>query len=144
VLAVTVPAIAAPNQVTVTSSSSGLSIDAAGSTNGTITGQSGNSQNSGFCGWIGSTANHRLTISSSGIVSLKLTVTEPSGTVSKPFTLLIKNAKDSSAAPFCAIADPFSGIPAQIGGVWNSGDYDVFIGDFEGNSNAYILKISQQ
>lgn len=144
VLAITTVAIAGPTSFSVASNGA---ISSGEPYNGTITGQSGGTVNSNFCGWIASQPNHTFKIDASGIVSLKLTVTEPNGSVSKPFTLLIKNASDPSADPFCAIADPFSGIPAEIGGVWNPGSYNIFIGNFEqsgaAGQAAYTLKITQ-
>ena len=115
--------------------------------NGTITGQAGGPTNSNFCGWIANRPNHTFRINGNGLMSLNLSVVDPNGGVSRPFTLLIKNADDPNADPFCAIADPLSGIPAEIGGVWNPGRYQVFIGNFEQAGNAgsapYVLQISQ-
>ena len=144
VLSATTAAIAGPVAFTVTSDGS---VTSGEPYNGTITGQAGGTVDSDFCGWIAAQPNHTFKIDANGIVSMKLTVTDPNGEVSKPFTLLIKNATDPSADPFCAIADPFSGIPAEIGGVWNPGSYNVFIGNFEQSGTAgqapYVLNISQ-
>lgn len=138
----TAKAIAEPQSFTITSNGSSLSVSAT-----SITGMSGGNVNSDFCGWIAASPNHTFTINASGIVSLKLTAAQPNGGATQPFTLLIQNANDPSADPFCAIADPFSGIPAEIGGVWNPGSYKVFIGNFEqsgaAGQAAYVLKVSQ-
>ena len=74
---------------------------------------------------------------------MKIRVNSPSGQTNIPYTLMIKNANDPSASPFCAIAAP--GIPAEIGGVWSKeGNYQIFVGNFESSSarDAYVLSIS--
>ncbi len=105
--------------------------------------KSGGNVNSSGCGWISSTPQHKLNINSQGIVSLKLTVTEPGNGTPQPYTLMIQNASNPSADTFCAIADPASGIKAEIGGVWNPGTYNVYVGEFDQSSHPYILKIAQ-
>lgn len=141
----TAPAIAQPQNFTVASSGSKVSIQTNGQTfNGSIRGNAGGNVDSAGCGWMSSTPNHTFTISSGGIVSMKLSVTDTSGGTQIPYTLMIKNASDPNATPFCAIADPFSNAKAEIGGVWNPGNYQVFIGNFEtqNQKDAYVLNIS--
>ncbi|MEB3225141.1 MAG: hypothetical protein VKJ86_04990 [Synechococcus sp.] len=137
-------AIAGPETFTIAANGT---ITSSETFNGIITGQAGGPVNSNFCGWIASSPNHTFRINGNGLMSLNLSVVDGNGGVSRPFTLLIKNADDPKAAPFCAIADPSSGIPAEIGGVWNPGRYQVFIGNFEQSGNAgrapYVLQISQ-
>ena len=77
-------------------------------------------------------------------MSMKIKVSNPSGNTDIPYTLMIRNASDPSAAPFCAIAAP--GIPAEIGGVWSKeGNYQIFVGNFDSASarDPYILEISK-
>ncbi|BAW97256.1 hypothetical protein NIES970_22070 [[Synechococcus] sp. NIES-970] len=137
-------AIAGPATFTIAANGSITSNEAF---NGTITGQAGGSVNSNFCGWISGSPNHTFRINGNGLMSLNLSVVDANGGVSRPFTILVKNADDPNAAPFCAIADPASGIPAEIGGAWNPGRYQVFIGSFERGGSAsqapYVLQISQ-
>lgn len=142
---VTAPAIAQPRNFTVASSGSQVSIQANGQAfSGSIRGNAGGNMDSAGCGWMSSAPNHTFTISPGGIVSMKLSVTDANGGTQKPYTLMIKNASDPNATPFCAIADPFSNAQAEIGGVWNPGNYQVFIGNFEtqNQKDAYVLNIS--
>ncbi|MBV5259556.1 hypothetical protein FLX56_14130 [Synechococcus moorigangaii CMS01] len=115
--------------------------------NGTITGQAGGTVNSNFCGWVATNPNHTFRINGNGLMSLNLSVVDPNGGVSRPFTLLIKNIDNPKADPFCAIADPSSGIAAEIGGVWHPGRYQVFVGNFDQAGNVgqspYVLQIAQ-
>ncbi|NJN73237.1 MAG: hypothetical protein HC799_10760 [Limnothrix sp. RL_2_0] len=139
------PAIAQPRNFTVASSGSQVSIQTNGQAfSGPIRGTAGGNMDSVGCGWMSNTPNHTFTIGPGGIVSMKLSVTDANGGTQKPYTLMIKNASDPNATPFCAIADPFSNAKAEIGGVWNPGNYQVFIGNFEtqNQKDAYVLNIS--
>ena len=137
-------AIAGPQTFTIAANGA---ITSSETFNGVINGQAGGPVNSNFCGWIATNPNHTFRIDGNGLMSLNLSVVDVDGGSSQPFTLLIKNANDPNADPFCAIADPSSGIPAEIGGVWNPGKYQVFIGNFEQSGAAgrvsYVLNVSQ-
>ncbi|MGB2924505.1 MAG: hypothetical protein WBB82_04335 [Limnothrix sp.] len=145
VVIATTPAIAQPRNFTVASNGSQISLSANGSPfNGVIKGNAGGNVDSAGCGWMGSAPNHTFTVSNAGIVSMKLSVTDANGGSTQPYTLMIKSATDPNAAPFCAIADSFSNAKAEIGGVWNPGTYQVFVGNFEtqNKKSAYQLNIA--
>jgi len=105
-----------------------------------ITGLAGGSLDTTGCGWIDKAPNHTFSITSPDIISMTFSVT---GNNNAQFTLMIKNAADPEAVPFCAIADPFTGIPAEISGVWDQGKYEVYVGNFEsqGERQSYVLDI---
>ncbi|AFY39153.1 hypothetical protein Lepto7376_2901 [[Leptolyngbya] sp. PCC 7376] len=141
----TAPAIAQPSTFTIASSGSGLDILANGKPfSGQISGTAGGTQDSTGCGWMSNRPNHTFSVSADNIVSMKIRVTNPTGATTVPYTLMIKNASDPSASPFCAIAA--AGIPAEIGGVWSQeGNYEIFVGNFESSTarDSYILEISK-
>lgn len=142
----TLPAIAQqPPVFTIASNGSGINILTNGQPlSGPITGTAGGSQDSTVCGWMNTQPNHTFSINANTLMSMKIQVTNPSGNTNIPYTLMIRNASDPSAAPFCAIAAP--GIPAEIGGVWSKeGKYQVFVGNFDSASarDPYVLEISK-
>ncbi len=138
------PAIA-QSAFTITSTSSGISVLANGQpVVGQISGTAGGGKDSGGCGWISGSPNHTFSVNSNSMVSMKIKVSSPNGQTNTPYTLMIKNANDPGANPFCAIAAP--GIPAEIGGVWSqAGNYQIFVGNFESSSvrDPYVLNISK-
>jgi hypothetical protein len=143
-LALTFPAIAQAQSFTVaTGANQSLLIDG-NPYNNQIRGAAGGQKNSGTCGWIESSPNHTFSVNSGGLVSMKIEVASPS--VPQPYTLMIRNTSDPGAVPFCAIADPDSGIAAVIGGVWHaSSTYEIFVGNFDtsGSKLPYILRITK-
>ncbi len=44
----------------------------------------------------------------------------------------------------CVMANEFSGGLIEIPGVWEEGDYSLFVGDRDGNKNQYTLTIAQE
>lgn len=139
------PAIAQPQSFTVVTNGEQLNLQVDGQTyNGQVRGNAGGQTNSGLCGWTESSPNHSFRINAEGLVSMKIEVVSPS--TPQPYTLMIRNASDPTASPFCAIADPNSGISAAIGGVWHSSsNYEIFVGNFDtsGSKLPYTLRISK-
>ena len=139
------PLLAQPAAFTIASNGSGINILSNGQPlAGAIRGIAGGSQDSVGCGWMGNQPNHTFSVNANSIVSMKISVSNPSGNTNIPYTLMIKNASDPNSAPFCAIAAP--GIPAEIGGVWSQeGRYQIFVGNFESSTarDPYTLTITQ-
>ena len=100
-----------------------------------IEGQSGGSTDSQGCGYIADRPNHQMNLSQR-IDYMRLTVQTDGG---QPTLLVLgPNSGDS----FCVLGDEISGLKPEISGVWEAGNYDVYIGDRSGERHRFVLNIS--
>ena len=55
-------------------------------------------------------------------------------------TLLVlgPNSGDS----FCVLGDEISGLQPEISGVWEAGNYQIYVGDRTGSKHKFVLSIS--
>lgn len=103
--------------------------------NQTIKGKSGGSIDSQGCGFIASNPNHQMKLDER-IDYMRLTVRADGG---QPTLLVLgPNSGDS----FCVLGDEISGLKPEISGVWEAGNYDIYIGDRLGNQHQFVLDIS--
>ena len=101
----------------------------------TIKGRSGGSIDSQGCGFIADTPNHQMNLSQR-IDYMRLTVQADGG---QPTLLVLgPNSGDS----FCVLGDEISGLKPEISGVWEAGNYDIYIGDRSGSQHQFVLDIS--
>jgi len=100
-----------------------------------INGQSGGSINSQGCGFIAELPNYEMKFDQS-LDYMRLSVRADGG---QP-TLLVLGPKSGDS--FCVLGDEISGLKPEISGVWESGEYQVFVGDRLGNRHKFILDIS--
>ena len=100
-----------------------------------IQGQSGGPINSKGCGYIAASPNHVLNIPKR-LDYMRLTVQASGG---QP-TLLVKGP--SSTDSFCVLGDEVSGFKPEISGVWEPGEYQIYVGDRTGNNYQFTLNIS--
>lgn len=98
-----------------------------------VNGTSGGSQQTD-CGYIAPEANQVLRVSDR-INYLRITV-ESAGSP----TLLV----NGPGGRFCILADNTSGDQPEISGVWETGDYSIFVGDREGGQHPYTLSLTQK
>ena len=104
-------------------------------TNQTIEGQSGGSVDSQGCGFIASSPNHQMNLDDK-IDYMRLTVQADGG---QPTLLVLgPNSGDS----FCVLGDEISGLNPEISGVWEAGNYEIYIGDRQGGRHQFVLDIS--
>lgn len=54
-------------------------------------------------------------------------------------TLLVQGADGD----FCLVSEPDVGMKAQISGVWLSGEYKLYVGDFQGENHDFTLRFSR-
>jgi hypothetical protein len=103
----------------------------------TIDGQSGGGVDSKGCGFIGSSPNYVLNVDKR-LDYMRITVRTSGG---QP-TLLVKGpgADDS----FCILADRVSGFQPEISGVWEPGEYKIYVGDRNGGQFPFKLNISKK
>ncbi|MEM8832310.1 MAG: hypothetical protein AAGE96_23665 [Cyanobacteria bacterium P01_G01_bin.19] len=100
-----------------------------------VEGQSGGSKDSQGCGYIADRPNHQMNLSQR-IDYMRLTVQTDGG---QPTLLVLgPNSGDS----FCVLGDEISGLKPEISGVWEAGNYDVYIGDRSGDRHRFVLNIS--
>ncbi len=103
--------------------------------NQTIKGKSGGSIDSQGCGFIASNPNHQMKLDER-IDYMRLTVRADGG---QPTLLVLgPNSGDS----FCVLGDEISGLKPEISGVWEAGNYDIYICDRLGNQHQFVLDIS--
>ena len=103
--------------------------------NQTIKGQSGGSIDSQGCGFIASSPNYEMNLDKR-LDYMRLTVMSAGG---QPTLLVLgPNSGDS----FCVLGDEISGLKPEISGVWESGNYQIFIGDRLGGRHQFTLDIS--
>ena len=104
-------------------------------TNQTIEGQSGGLIDSQGCGFIADSPNHQMNLDQR-IDYMRLTVQADGG---QPTLLVLgPNSGDS----FCVLGDEISGLKPEISGVWEAGNYQIYIGDRQGNQHQFVLDIS--
>ncbi len=101
----------------------------------TIKGQSGGLVDSQGCGFIANSPNHQLNLAQR-VDYMRLTVQADGG---QPTLLVLgPNSGDS----FCVLGDEISGLKPEISGVWEAGDYEIYIGDRSGEQHQFVLDIS--
>lgn len=101
----------------------------------TIQGQSGGSIDSKGCGFIASSPNYVINLSER-LDYMRLSVQATGG---EP-TLLVVGPQ--SGDTLCALGDEVSGFKPEISGVWEPGQYQIFIGDRTGATYQFTLNIS--
>ena len=103
--------------------------------NRTIKGQSGGSTDSQGCGFIAASPNYKMNLEER-IDYMRLTVRADGG---QPTLLVLgPNSEDS----FCVLGDEISGLKPEISGVWEAGNYEVYVGDRSGGQHQFVLDIS--
>ncbi|GAB4530284.1 MAG: hypothetical protein Tsb0014_12840 [Pleurocapsa sp.] len=101
-----------------------------------IKGQSGGLVDSKGCGFISETPSHTMNLPQR-VDYMRLTVESSGG---EP-TLLVLGPK--SGDRFCVLGDRASGLKPEISGVWEAGEYKIYIGDRVGGKNyPFTLDIS--
>ena len=103
--------------------------------NQVVNGQSGGSIDSQGCGFITKFPNYEMSLDQS-LDYMRLTVQADGG---QP-TLLVLGPKSGDS--FCVLGDEISGLKPEISGVWEPGNYQVFIGDRLGERHKFVLDIS--
>lgn len=99
----------------------------------TTQGQSGGGVNSNDCGFVPNAPQETIQVTEK-VNYLRLSVESGSGNP----TLLI----DGPDGRFCLLAD--SGNRPSLSGIWMPGDYQVYVGDEQGQSHQYTLRLSTQ
>jgi hypothetical protein len=99
----------------------------------TTQGQSGGGVNSNDCGFVPNTPQEMIRVTEK-INYLRLSVESGTGNP----TLLI----DGPDGRFCLLAD--SGNNPSLSGIWMPGEYKVYVGDEQGQSHQYTLRLSTQ
>lgn len=100
-----------------------------------IQGNSGGSVKSKNCGSIAATPNYTISLSERTDY-LRMLVEADGG---KPTLLVIgPKAEDS----FCVLGDLTAGLNPEISGVWEPGNYQVYVGDRSGENHQFTLSIS--
>ncbi|MGF1541079.1 MAG: hypothetical protein ACFCU5_11615 [Pleurocapsa sp.] len=102
-----------------------------------VRGQSGGSVDSKGCGFIANTPNHTMKLSQR-IDYMRLTVDTAGG---QP-TLLVLGPHPGDS--FCVLGDEVSGLKPEISGVWEAGQYQIYIGDRIGQNYQFTLNISTE
>ena len=100
-----------------------------------IRGNTGGSVESKNCGFIGATPSHTISLSER-IDYLRMLVEADGG---KP-TLLVVGPKAEDS--FCVLGDISVGLNPEISGVWEPGNYQVYVGDRSGEAHQFTLSIS--
>lgn len=109
----------------------------AGATDKVIKGKSGGAVDSQGCGFIASSPNYEMNLERR-LDYMRLTVKSAGG---QPTLLVLgPNAEDS----FCVLGDEISGLKPEISGVWESGSYQIFVGDRQGDRYQFTLDISTE
>lgn len=119
----------------VSSTSATAEVNYVAQSNQTIEGISGGLVDSQGCGFIAGNPNHKMNLSKR-IDYMRLTVQANGG---QPTLLVLgPNFEDS----FCVLGDEISGLQPEISGVWEAGDYEVYVGDRSGEQHRFVLDIS--
>ena len=101
-----------------------------------IQGSSGGPVNSGNCGFIANSPNYTINLPRR-VDYMRITVQAVGG---QPTLLVVgPQANDS----FCVLGDRGSGLQPEISGVWEPGNYNIFIGDRTGTRHQFTLNISR-
>ncbi|MGL5939492.1 MAG: hypothetical protein ACRC2S_03760 [Waterburya sp.] len=101
-----------------------------------IKGQSGGSVDSQGCGFIATSPNYEMNLKER-IDYMRLTVQATGG---QP-TLLVLGPGDGDS--FCVLGDEVSGLKPEISGVWEAGNYQIYIGDRLGSQYQFTLNVSK-
>ncbi|MGL5796119.1 MAG: hypothetical protein ACRC06_17305 [Waterburya sp.] len=101
-----------------------------------IKGQSGGSIDSQGCGFIATSPNYEMNLKER-IDYMRLTVQATGG---QP-TLLVLGPGDGDS--FCVLGDEVSGLKPEISGVWEAGNYQIYIGDRLGSQHQFTLNVSK-
>ena len=100
-----------------------------------IEGESGGFVDSQGCGFISEVPNHQMSLPQR-IDYMRLTVQTDGG---QPTLLVLgPNSGDS----FCVLGDEISGLNPEISGVWEAGNYEIYVGDRSGSQHQFVLNIS--
>ncbi len=99
----------------------------------TTQGQSGGGVNSNDCGFVPSNPQKVIQVTEK-MNYLRLTLESQGGTP----TLLI----DGPDGRFCILAN--SGDQPSLSGVWMPGEYKIYVGDEQGQSHSYTLRLSSE
>lgn len=100
-----------------------------------VNGESGGSIDSQGCGFIAELPNYEMNLDQD-LDYMRLTVRADGG---QP-TLLVLGPKPGDS--FCVLGDEISGLKPEISGVWESGKYEVFVGDRLSTRHKFVLDIS--
>jgi hypothetical protein len=103
----------------------------------TIEGLSGGSIDSKGCGFIAEQPNYVIQLSQR-VDYMRLSVKTTGG---QPTLLVLgPNPGDS----FCVLGDLVSGLKPEMSGVWEAGEYKIYVGDRLGENYPFTLNISTQ
>ena len=101
----------------------------------TIEGLSGGSIDSQGCGYIANVPSYEMDLSTK-VDYMRFTVEAAAG---QPTLLVIgPNPGDS----FCVLGDEISGLKPEISGVWEPGNYQIYVGNRTSDQHEFILDIS--
>jgi hypothetical protein len=104
--------------------------------NQVIKGQSGGSVDSQGCGFIATSPNYEMKLEQR-IDYMRLTVQSTGG---QPTLLVLGPGAGDS---FCVLGDEVSGLKPEISGVWEAGNYQIYIGDRLGSQHQFTLNVSK-
>ena len=102
-----------------------------------ITGTTAGKINTADCGFIGQSPHHVINLTQQ-VYSLHLKVEANQG---KP-TLLIIGPNNGDRT--CILGDVSGGKLPEMGGVWSSGQYFIYVGDLNGNQYPFTLNITDR
>jgi hypothetical protein len=101
-----------------------------------IEGKSGGSVDSQGCGFIANSPNYTMNLPQR-IDYMRLTVETAGG---QPTLLVLGPSPGDS---FCVLGDEVSGLKPEISGVWEAGNYQIYVGDRIGKNYQFTLNISR-
>jgi hypothetical protein len=104
--------------------------------NQVIKGHSGGSVDSQGCGFIGTIPNYEMNVKQR-IDYMRLTVQATGG---QPTLLVLGPGTGDS---FCVLGDEVSGLKPEISGVWEAGNYQIYVGDRLGSQHQFTLNVSK-
>ena len=107
----------------------------AASSDQTIRGLSGGSVDSQGCGYIDNTPSYEMSLAAK-VDYMRFTLEAAAG---QPTLLIVgPNPGDS----FCVLGDEISGLKPEISGVWEAGNYQIYVGNRTEEQHEFILDIS--
>lgn len=101
----------------------------------TIEGISGGATDSHGCGFIANSPSYKMNLAKR-IDYMRLTVEVSGG---QPTLLVVGPNSDDS---FCILGDGVSGLKPEISGVWEAGNYQIYVGDRTTEQHKFVLNIS--
>lgn len=125
-------AVSNPNSINAQPTATGVKF---GTSTQNIQGQSGGTIDSKGCGFVASSPNYVINLDER-LDYMRLSVQASGG---QP-TLLVVGP--TSGNTFCALGDEVSGFKPEISGVWEPGQYQIFVGDRTGANYQFTLNIS--